>query len=245
MPNRLKTRCNHPGCRQTCRGRFCDGIPVKPDEARRPLRHAQAAGYDATWAKLAQLRRRLDSYLTVADQALETMRKFMVKFGLTPSSRSRIRVSGNPRATDEFDALPEAIDWSKYRDDTAENLSALIEGQDRRSAGAGLGRGTTIRPCPVRTKAMCGRGWVGQNDEVRTSTSSSTITPARHVCDETEKPPLSEVRREDQFAASGDASGATRWSGGRRSDLASFRFDDGSSGSGSGFGGGTPQSTSM
>jgi len=47
-------------------------------------------------------------YLTVADQALETMRKFMVEFGLTPSSRSRIRVPGNPRATDEFDAFLES-----------------------------------------------------------------------------------------------------------------------------------------
>src|SRR5688572_13757514 len=31
-------------------------------------------------------------YLTIADQAMETMRKLMVEFGLTPSSRSRIRV---------------------------------------------------------------------------------------------------------------------------------------------------------
>ena len=46
-------------------------------------------------------------YLTVADQALEMMRKFMVEFGLTPSSRSRIRMPGNPRATDEFDAFLE------------------------------------------------------------------------------------------------------------------------------------------
>ena len=38
-------------------------------------------------------------YLTVADQALEAMRKFMVEFGLTPSSRSRIRVpDGGPAA---------------------------------------------------------------------------------------------------------------------------------------------------
>ncbi|TWU03061.1 Phage terminase, small subunit [Symmachiella macrocystis] len=29
-------------------------------------------------------------YLTVADQAMEAMRKLMVEFGLTPSSRSRI-----------------------------------------------------------------------------------------------------------------------------------------------------------
>ena len=47
-------------------------------------------------------------YLTVADQALETMRKFMVEFGLTPSSRSRIRVTGDRQAGDEFDAFMEA-----------------------------------------------------------------------------------------------------------------------------------------
>ena len=46
-------------------------------------------------------------YLTVADQALETMRKFMVEFGLTPSSRSRIRVPKASRAADEFDAFLE------------------------------------------------------------------------------------------------------------------------------------------
>jgi P27 family predicted phage terminase small subunit len=46
-------------------------------------------------------------YLTVADQALETMRKFMVEFGLTPSSRSRIRVPEHSRAGDEFDAFLE------------------------------------------------------------------------------------------------------------------------------------------
>ncbi len=40
-------------------------------------------------------------YLSIADQALETMRKLMVEFGLTPSSRSRIRVpEGN--AEDEL-----------------------------------------------------------------------------------------------------------------------------------------------
>lgn len=32
-------------------------------------------------------------YLCVADQALDTMRKLMTEFGLTPSSRSRIRIS--------------------------------------------------------------------------------------------------------------------------------------------------------
>ena len=46
-------------------------------------------------------------YLTVADQSLETMRKFMVEFGLTPSSRSRIRVPEASRAADEFDAFLE------------------------------------------------------------------------------------------------------------------------------------------
>jgi P27 family predicted phage terminase small subunit len=47
-------------------------------------------------------------YLTIADQALETMRKFMVEFGLTPSSRSRIRLPGHGPAIDEFDAFVEA-----------------------------------------------------------------------------------------------------------------------------------------
>lgn len=44
-------------------------------------------------------------YLTVADQALESMRKFMVEFGLTPSSRSRIRVFDGGPVADEFDAF--------------------------------------------------------------------------------------------------------------------------------------------
>ena len=42
-------------------------------------------------------------YLTVADQAMEAMRKFMIEFGLTPSSRSRIRVPDNANAASEFD----------------------------------------------------------------------------------------------------------------------------------------------
>ena len=46
-------------------------------------------------------------YLTVADQAMEAMRKFMVEFGLTPSSRSRIRVPENARTADEFDIFLE------------------------------------------------------------------------------------------------------------------------------------------
>src|SRR4029453_1002250 len=47
-------------------------------------------------------------YLTIADQALETMRKLMVEFGLTPSSRSRIKVSDGGEAADEFDRFLEA-----------------------------------------------------------------------------------------------------------------------------------------
>jgi P27 family predicted phage terminase small subunit len=47
-------------------------------------------------------------YLTIADQALETMRKLMVEFGLTPSSRSRIKVPDGGDAADEFDQFLEA-----------------------------------------------------------------------------------------------------------------------------------------
>jgi P27 family predicted phage terminase small subunit len=44
-------------------------------------------------------------YLCIADQAMEAMRKFMVEFGLTPSSRSRIKVPGDLEAQDEFDTF--------------------------------------------------------------------------------------------------------------------------------------------
>ena len=47
-------------------------------------------------------------YLTVADQAMECMRKFLVEFGLTPSSRSRIKVPRENGAADEFDIFMEA-----------------------------------------------------------------------------------------------------------------------------------------
>ena len=47
-------------------------------------------------------------YLSVADQALEAMRKFLVEFGLTPSSRSRIRVPEGGAVVDEFEAFLEA-----------------------------------------------------------------------------------------------------------------------------------------
>ena len=46
-------------------------------------------------------------YLSIADQALEMMRKLMVEFGLTPSSRSRIRVPGDPEGADELDRFLE------------------------------------------------------------------------------------------------------------------------------------------
>ena len=42
-------------------------------------------------------------YLTVADQALEAMRKLMVEFGMTPSSRSRLKMSDRSAAGDAFD----------------------------------------------------------------------------------------------------------------------------------------------
>jgi P27 family predicted phage terminase small subunit len=42
-------------------------------------------------------------YLTIADQSLEAMRKLMVEFGLTPSSRSRIRVFEDPDARNELE----------------------------------------------------------------------------------------------------------------------------------------------
>ena len=47
-------------------------------------------------------------YLTIADQAVETMRKFLVEFGLTPSSRSRIRISGGNDPASEFDRFTES-----------------------------------------------------------------------------------------------------------------------------------------
>src|SRR4029079_8970243 len=47
-------------------------------------------------------------YLSIAEQALETMRKLMVEFGLTPSSRSRSRIPSDPGGMDEFDRFLEA-----------------------------------------------------------------------------------------------------------------------------------------
>ena len=47
-------------------------------------------------------------YLTVANQSLEAMRKFLVEFGLTPSSRSRIRLPTEGDAASEFDRFTES-----------------------------------------------------------------------------------------------------------------------------------------
>jgi P27 family predicted phage terminase small subunit len=47
-------------------------------------------------------------YLAIADQSMEIMRKLMVEFGLTPSSRSRIKVPDGGDAADEFDQFLEA-----------------------------------------------------------------------------------------------------------------------------------------
>ena len=47
-------------------------------------------------------------YLSIAEQAMEAMRKFMIEFGLTPSSRSRIRVPEDSTAASEFDQFLEA-----------------------------------------------------------------------------------------------------------------------------------------
>ena len=46
-------------------------------------------------------------YLCVAEQALESMRKFMVEFGLTPSSRGRIRLPADSPAAREFEQFLE------------------------------------------------------------------------------------------------------------------------------------------
>jgi len=46
-------------------------------------------------------------YLSIAEQALETMRQMMVEFGLTPSSRSRIRVPAGGDEADELDRFLE------------------------------------------------------------------------------------------------------------------------------------------
>ena len=42
-------------------------------------------------------------YLTVANQALEAMRKLLIEFGLTPSSRSRIRVTPVPDSRNDLE----------------------------------------------------------------------------------------------------------------------------------------------
>ena len=51
-------------------------------------------------------------YLTIADQSMEAMRKFLVEFGLTPSSRSRVRL---PAACDPDDPLERLLESNRRR----------------------------------------------------------------------------------------------------------------------------------
>ncbi len=50
----------------------------------------------------------MNPYLIAANQALKELRKLSVEFGLTPSSRSRIRVLGTGDDMDDFDRFVEA-----------------------------------------------------------------------------------------------------------------------------------------
>ena len=50
----------------------------------------------------------LSPYLIVANHALEQMRKLQVELGLTPSSRSRIRLPSENDAASEFDRFTES-----------------------------------------------------------------------------------------------------------------------------------------
>lgn len=46
--------------------------------------------------------------LCISDQAVETMRKFMIEFGLTPAARSKIKVPQKGKAADELEGFLEA-----------------------------------------------------------------------------------------------------------------------------------------
>ncbi len=64
MPLKLKTRCRHPGCPRLTRTGFCDehaGTYSRQSDERRGS--SKDRGYDATWARLADLRRSRDGYL--------------------------------------------------------------------------------------------------------------------------------------------------------------------------------------
>jgi phage terminase small subunit len=47
----------------------------------------------------------LNPYLQVANTAMKQMKGFLVQFGMTPGSRSRIKVSTHDDAVDEDDAF--------------------------------------------------------------------------------------------------------------------------------------------
>jgi len=65
MPLKIPTRCRYPGCPARVRGvRFCPthhGTDSRLQDARRGT--SAERGYDATWARLADLRRHLDACL--------------------------------------------------------------------------------------------------------------------------------------------------------------------------------------
>jgi 5-methylcytosine-specific restriction protein A len=61
MPQRLKTLCRYPGCRRPTRERYCEAhVGYVNYDANRHRDTSGQRGYDAAWAKLAALRRRLD-----------------------------------------------------------------------------------------------------------------------------------------------------------------------------------------
>ena len=47
----------------------------------------------------------INPYISVANKSMELMYKFMVEFGLTPSSRTRISVKSNEDNYDDFEKL--------------------------------------------------------------------------------------------------------------------------------------------
>lgn len=75
MPQRLKTRCRHPGCPELVRGqRFCDahrGTASRWSDQRRGT--PAKRGYDSAWTQVASSRRELDAYLCQRCQAAQRL----------------------------------------------------------------------------------------------------------------------------------------------------------------------------